>query len=236
MSIGFPASSPVLESMASSATRMRWSSRCAAAEKNALRRVWPAAPGLLRSAAPAGARPLLRRQAGLPRVLDPPGRLQAVSRREARGAGVAGRQPPVHRAVRVLRRPAVPGGYRRGHRRGARPRLGDRQGAGQAVHAGATPPGRQPRAAGHRHRRDRRRPGPPLSDRGQRPGAGAADLVRRPRPLRGEPGRVLRLARPQEMPQGPRGRHGHVEGVPQLHPQGRATPRRPGSSTTSSTS
>src|SRR4029450_10070630 len=48
------------------------------------------------------------------------GRLQAVSRREARGAGVAGRQPPVHQAGRLLRGPAGPGGDRRGPRRGGR--------------------------------------------------------------------------------------------------------------------
>src|SRR5215831_1523152 len=117
MSTGFLASGLVLGSMASSATRMRWSSRCAAAKKNALWRLRPTATGVLRSAPPAGARSLLRRQAGLPRVLDPPGRLQAVSRREARGAGVVGRQPPVYQAVRLLRWPAVPGEYRRGHRR-----------------------------------------------------------------------------------------------------------------------
>src|SRR3954447_388011 len=152
MSTDFPASSLVPRSMGSSATRMRWSSRYVAAEKNALWRLWPRAEGLLRSAAPPRARPLLWRQAGLPRVLDAPGMVQAVRRREARGMGVVGGQPPVHQTVRLLRGQAVPGEYRPGHRRGTAPRLGDRQGAGQAVHARATPPGRLPRAAGHRPR------------------------------------------------------------------------------------
>ena len=53
-----------------------------------------------------------------------------------------------------------------------------------------------PAPAGHRHRRDRHRQGAPVPHRGQRPGAGPAHLVRRQGPLRGEPGRVLRLARP----------------------------------------
>ena len=42
------------------------------------------------------------------------------------------------------------------------------------------------------------------------------------RPLRGEPGRVLRLARTEEMRQNPPGGHGHVEGVSQVHAQGRS--------------
>src|SRR3954470_22062741 len=135
MSTDFLASSLVPGSMGSSATRMRWSSLYVAAEKNALWRLWPRAKGLLRPSAPPRTGPLQWRQAGLPRVLDPQGLVQAVRRREARGIGVVGRQPPVHQTVRLLRGQAVPGEYRPGHRRGTAPRLGDRQGAGQAVHA-----------------------------------------------------------------------------------------------------
>src|SRR6516165_2612782 len=108
MSTGFPASNLILGSMGSSATRMRWSSRYVAVEKNALWGLWPRAQGLLRSSAPPRARPLLWRQARLPRVLDPPRLVQAVRRREARGIGVVGRQPPVHQALRLLRGQAVP--------------------------------------------------------------------------------------------------------------------------------
>src|SRR5262249_39930922 len=50
--------------------------------------------------------------------------------------------------------------------------------------------------------------------RGQRPVAGPADLVRWQGPLRNEPGRVLRLARPEKMRQDPPGGHGYVAGVP----------------------
>ena len=82
--------------------------------------------------------------------------------------------------------------------RGTVPRLARRQGTGQAVHARATPSGRNPGTPGHRHRRDRHRQGTQVSHRGQRPGAGPAHLVRRPGPLRSEPGRVLRLARPEK--------------------------------------
>ena len=150
--------------------------------------------------------------------------------------GVAGRQPAVHQAVRLLRGQALPREHRQGGRRGTAPRLAYRQGAGQAVHARATPPGRLPGAAGHRHRRDRRRQGAQLPHRRQRPGAGTAHLVRRQGPLRGEPGRVLRLARPREMPARfawPSWTCGRRSATP---PSRRATPRRPGSSTTSSMS
>ena len=49
----------------------------------------------------------------------------------------------------------------------------------KAVHARATPPRRDARAEGHRHRRDLHPQGPHLPHRGQRPGAAPADLVRR---------------------------------------------------------
>ena len=227
ISIGSPASSPWLECGGSSVTLGPWSSRSAGAEKNSLRGLRDRASRLLRSTAAPRARSLLRRPTSLSRALGSPGRLLSVRWREARAARLAGRQSPLHQAVRLLRGPTLPREHRQGDRRGTAPGLAHRQGAGQAVHARATPPGRLPRAAGHRHRRDRHRQGPQLPHRGQRPGSGAADLVRRQGPLRGEPGRVLRLARPREMPQDPPGRHGHVEGVPQLHPQGGPCPAGP---------
>ena len=179
MSTGSPASSPWLECGVSSVTLGPWSSRSAGAEKNSLRGVRDRVSRLLRPTAAPRARPLLWRQAGLSRALGSPGRLPSVWWREARAARLVGGQPALHQAVRLLRGPALPREHRPGDRRGTAPGLADRQGAGQAVHAGTTPPGRLPRAAGHRHRRDRRRQGPQLPHRRQRPGAGAADLVRR---------------------------------------------------------
>src|SRR5512140_1446106 len=128
MSTGFPASSLVPASMGPSATRMRWSSRYVAAEKNALWRLWPTAKVLLRSAAASCARPLLRRQTRVLGVFDPPGLVQAVRRREARGIGVVGGQPALHQAVRLLRWEKVPGEHRASDRRGTAPRLGNCQG------------------------------------------------------------------------------------------------------------
>ena len=227
MSTSFPASPHWPKSGAFSATPGPWSSRSVAAEKNALRGLRASLSHLLRSTPTPRPRYLLWRQAGLPRPVGAPGQLPPVWRCETRALGLVGRQPPVHQAVRLLRRQAVPGEHRPGGCRGTAPGLAHRQGPGQAVHAGAPPSGGLPRATGHRHRRDRRRQTPPLPHRGQRPGAGTPDLVRWQGPLRGEPRRVLRLARPREMPQDPRGRHGHVEGLPQVDPQRGSRPAGP---------
>src|SRR3954447_4445700 len=209
ISTGSPASSHWPEFAVSSVTRGQWSSRSAAAEKNAPRGVRARISHLLRPTAAARARHLLWRQAGLSRALGSPGRLPSVWRRETRAVGVVGGQPPLHPTGRLLRGEALPGEHHPGGGRGVAPGLAYRQGAGQAVHAGTTPSGGLSRPSGHWHRRDRRRQAPPLPHRRQRPGAGASDLVRRQGPLRGEPGRVLYLAGPEEMPENPPGRHGH---------------------------
>src|SRR5205823_12866840 len=64
----------------SSVTRGRWSSRSAAAEKNALRGVRARISHLLRPTAATRARHLLRRQAGLSRALGSRGRFPAAWR------------------------------------------------------------------------------------------------------------------------------------------------------------
>src|SRR5262245_44100409 len=180
-STGSPDSTPGPRSGVSSAIPGRWSSHCTAAEKNALRGLRARVPFVLRPTPAARPRHLLWRPARLPRPLDAPGRLPLVWRSEARTAGLVGGQPALYQAVRLLRREAVPGEHRPGDRRGTPPQLAHRQGAGPAVHAGATPPGGLPGAAGHRHRRDGRRQGPQLLNRGKRAGARADDMVRRRR-------------------------------------------------------
>ena len=180
---------------------------------------------LLRQAATARPRPLLWRQARLPRLLGAPGPVPAVRRREERTLGLAGRQPALHQAVRLLRGPTLP--------RDAPSRRWprncyldwhtvkelDKQYMREQLRRAGTP---APRVIGIDEIAIAK--GHQLPHRRQRPGAGPADLVRRQGPLRGEPGRVLRLARPGEMRQNPPGGHGHVEGVPQLHPQGGQRP------------
>ncbi len=114
---------------------------------------------------------------------------------KTRAAGLAGRQSALHQAVRLLRGPALPGEHRQGGGRGTVARLATvkeldkqymREQLRRAGHAGA---------AGDRHRRD-------LHRQGHSYRIVVSDLERgRPiwfggtGPLRGEPGRVLRLAR-----------------------------------------
>ena len=148
---------------------------------------------------------------------------------------VAGRQSVLHQAVRLLRRPAMPRDH--ASRRLPRncPRLAHRQGTGEAVHAGATPAGRHARSEvigideisigkGHNYR------------------IVVSDLIRG-RPIwfggkdrsESQHGRASSRGWDPRRCKDPPGRHGHVEAVPQLHPQGGARPAGRRSSTTSST-
>src|SRR5947209_5946110 len=101
----------------------RWSSPSSGAEKNALWRLRSGVLDVLRPAAATSPGSLLRRQAGLPRLLSAPGLLWAVRRREERTAGLAGRQPAVHQAIRLLRGPALSRNGHQGSRPGTLPRL-----------------------------------------------------------------------------------------------------------------
>ena len=191
---------PRLVFAVSSVTPRHVSLRLYDAQKNAVRFLWASPPGLLRPHEAAGSRPVVRRHAHPSRFRGAPGRVSALWQREARAVGVAGRQPAVHQAVRFLRRPALPRYHDPGGGRGTSPRLARGQGAGKAVHgssllrAWARPP------AGDRHRRNLHRQRAQVPHRGQRLDARPADLVRRQGPLRGEHGRVLRVARPEKSP------------------------------------
>jgi hypothetical protein len=221
MRIASPGSAPRLPSGASSATPRRASCVCCAAEKNVLWHLRPESPDLLRPQDPPGPRPLLRRYPRLPGGRGPAG---VLPHRETGEAALVGRQPLLHPPLRLLRGPALSFLGHPRHRPRAAPRLEDCQSPGDGVHARATPPGGDTGAPGHRYRRDLHPQGAHLPHRGQRPGARATHLVRRPGPFRGESGRVLRLAGPPEMPENPPGGPGHVAGVPQLDPQGGERP------------
>ena len=220
-STGFPASGLFRGSVGCSVTRRPCVSRSSGAEKNGLWRLRSKLSQSLRQAPPPRPRSLLWRQAGLSVLLPAPGPVFTVREREERTARLVGRQSAVHQAVRLLRRPTLPADHGQGSGRGTLPGLACRQGVGQAVHARAVAPGRQPRSASDRDRRDRHRQGAPVPNRGQRSGAWPGHLVRRQGSFRSEPGRVLHLAWPGKMRKNTLGGHGHVEGVPQFHPQGR---------------
>ena len=101
------------------------------------------------------------------------------------------------------------------------------EGAREAVHAGAAATGGDAGAEGDRHRRDLDQEAPRLPHPGERPGPGAADLVRGPGSLRGEHGRVLQVARAQEERGDSHGGDGHVEALPNLHPAARPEGQHP---------
>jgi len=183
MRISSPVSVPRLPSAASSVTPRPASCGWYAAEKNGVWHLRTDPPDLLRPQDPPGPRPVLRRHPGLPGVRAPARTLSELRYRETGEAALVGRQPLLHQALRLLRGPALSllDHPRCGPR--AAPRLEDGQGPGDGVHARATPQGGNAGPHGHRHRRDLHSQGTHLSDRRQRLGSRAADLVRGSRPL-----------------------------------------------------
>ena len=133
--IASPASCLCPGSEASLVSPWRWSSPSSAAEKNSLRRLRRGVSQPLRQAATTRARSLLRGQTCLSPFSPAPRPVLAVWGREERTVGLAGRQPPLHQAVRLLRGPTLPHDHPQGSGRGTVPRLGCCQGVGQAVHA-----------------------------------------------------------------------------------------------------
>jgi hypothetical protein len=150
--INSPGVGPPGQSGASSAIPRRVSFGSLAGEKNRLRDLRDRTPRLLRPPASAGAGPLLWRYAGVPGAAGPAGPVPPVWNGEAGGPAFPRRQPLLHEAVRLRRRPALSHRQHQGRGDGAAPGLAHGQGAGQAVHAGAAPAGRDagPEVAGDR--------------------------------------------------------------------------------------
>ena len=106
-SLGFPALRPWPRFGASLVLLWQWRSPASAAEKNGVWRLWPSVSPPLRPAAPTYARSLLWGHTRLSRRSPAQGPVFPVCEREKRPAGLAGRQPPVHQAVRLLRGPGA---------------------------------------------------------------------------------------------------------------------------------
>src|SRR5262245_35144533 len=104
--------------------------------KNHLWHLWALPAGVLRSQGALDTGPALWRHAGLPGGGDPAGVLPELRQGETRETGVAGRQPPVHPTLCLVRGPAVPGGPDSSGGPGIVAGLAHGQGAGEAVHAG----------------------------------------------------------------------------------------------------
>ena len=133
--IGSSVSGPWNGSVVSSVIRGRASSHSCGGQKNTLRRLWPAAQGLVRPQDPPGSRPVVRRYSRLLGAGGSAGRLTELRAGEARTAGLPGRQPPVHETLRLLCGQAGAGIHHPGRGPGAEARLAHGQGAGEAVHA-----------------------------------------------------------------------------------------------------
>src|SRR5271170_565143 len=219
----FLVSVPEPSSTAVSVTRKCGSLPSRDAQKNVLRNLWDDASELLRPHPATSARFVQWTVSCSARYRGSSGSMPSVWRGEARATGVPGRQSVLYPTLRVLRGPALPLGDDQGHRRGTAPRLGRRQGAGQAVHACAAQPGWHAGTEGDRYRRDLDPQGPYLPHCRERSDPSPSDLVRRPGSLGSEHGRVLSISRGKEGQKDPLGRDGHVEGVSYLDPSARPT-------------
>ena len=182
--------------------------------------LWACASRLVRPQTTPSARPVMWRLPDLPGLGSPPCGVPDLQRGEAREAGLARRPPLLHQALCLLRRTALPSFDDPRCCGGDAPQLEDGQRAREAVHARAAPQARNARPQGGRHRRSVDQKGSHLPHRRQRSGASPTDLVRRQGPLGTEHGRVLQVARAQALQGNPPRRHGHVEAVPHVHPQG----------------
>src|SRR5438128_2145050 len=140
MHTDFLDSVPRRRSSASSATRRPASCLSSGGQKNGLWRVWPRPARLVRPQGAADPRSLLWRHARLPRRRSPARGLPGVRRGEAGTARVPRRQPVLHEALWLLRRPALPGLLDPRGGQGAAARLAKRQGHGDAVHGRAAAP------------------------------------------------------------------------------------------------
>src|SRR3990172_7486063 len=107
MPIGFPASVLPRPFEGSSATPRPASSGLHGGGKNSVRRLRGRSPNLLRPQGSPGPGSLLRRHAGVPGDPHPAGPVQTVRDGEAGVAFLSLRQPLLHEAVRLLRRPTL---------------------------------------------------------------------------------------------------------------------------------
>jgi len=220
--IAFQASVRAQRYKASSVIRGPASSVYIGGGKNCLRSLWLLRASLVRPQAAPSPRLGVWRPSDLLEGRDPAYRLQEMRQGEAGEAGLARTQSVLQQTLRLLRGTALPSRDYQGHCQRNASGLVDGQEVRDAVHEGTAPQSGEPSSQGDRNRRDLDSEGTHVPDRGQRSAASAANLVRRQGPLRKEHGRVLQVVGTQEEQADSTCGHGHVESVPQLHPQGRA--------------
>ena len=146
-----PVAAPSTRCAASSVTGMPVSLLLLGGQKNALRCLRKEALGLVRPQGASGARPVVRRHPGVPRIGDPAGGLPKMRQGEERTTRLPFRQPAVDETIRLPRWSALPVGHDPGRGQRAASGLAYSQGVGQALHARATGACRQARLKGDRH-------------------------------------------------------------------------------------
>jgi len=102
----------------SSVTPKRESLHWSGAQKNSVRFLWASTRGLLRPHPAAGSRSVVRRHAHLSRFRSAARGMPELRQSETRAAGLLGRQPVLHQALRLLRGAALSLCHDQGHRRG----------------------------------------------------------------------------------------------------------------------
>ncbi len=118
--------------------------------KNSVWHLWPWASDVLRPHAPLDSGPVLWRYAHLPGGAHSAGVVPDLPESEAGAAGLVGRQPVVHQTLCVLRWATLCQCPNPGCGPRAAPGLAHRQGAGEAVYAGAAQARRDAGSPGHR--------------------------------------------------------------------------------------
>src|SRR5579863_4052236 len=120
-------------------------------EKNSLRHLRSSPSDLLRPQDASDTRPVLWGYAHLPGSGDPAGALPKLRHGETEEALLVGRQSVLYQALWLFRGSTLPGFDHPRCGQGVKTGLEGRQGAGQAIHAGAVAQGGDARAEDHRN-------------------------------------------------------------------------------------
>lgn len=160
-----------------SVTRRPASSVLRDVKKNDMRVLWDGSPKFLRPQGAAYPGPALRRDAYLSGSGDQTCYVLEVWEGEVREAYLAGRQPFLHEAIRLLCRPTVPEDDHSGRHQRGEAGLAYGQGVGKALYDRTAPAYRCSRTEGNRARRGIAEEGLYISNSGKRPEEATSHMV-----------------------------------------------------------